>query len=135
MNQTDTTNELIESSKHENDLEFELLIKPKQPLTISKSLSAIGSSLNRPLIKINKASVKRTLSTANTIRIQRKKRIGLIPIIIDNRHSLTPSYIETTKKKDISFKNKPILNIEKDDHQSNELQSKNVESTSLFSVN
>jgi hypothetical protein len=142
INQTDITTNVIESSKQEDNIEFELLIKSKQPSPVlSKSLSSTDPSLVRSMIKINKANVKRTLSTANTINMQRRKRIGLTPIIIDNRryihhHGNTSSFPETNKNKDKTFATKTILNIEKiDKQQSNEIPTRNAHSPSLFSFN
>jgi hypothetical protein len=138
VNQTDNADEVIESLKHDDDIELEILLKPKPPIFIPKTLSPSASTLIRPMLKINKANVKRTLSTANTINLQRRKRIGLTPLIIDNRRyihrdPITPPGTETTKKKDKFSPNQIIAN--NDDKDEKISSSRNLESPSLIAFN
>lgn len=107
VNTIDDTNEIIESFRHRDDLELERLMKPKTLENISKPKSFVTPPplTNRSNLKITKLSVKRTLSNANSINTQRKKRIDITPLIINSRHythrhSIVPACTETTKRKD-----------------------------------
>ena len=128
VNQTDDIDTTIESFKHEDDIELERLIKsPQQSPNISKpkSLISTASTITRPILRINKSSIKRTFSNTNTLGIQRRKRIDLTPMIIDNRryiyrHGIIPPCTETSRRKEklinpriLPLSNKPET-IEKD---------------------
>lgn len=132
VNTNDDSNGTIEPLKHNDDIELERLIKPKsaEKLSKTKSLVSLPTSpslsqqqrqlsllTDRSNTKISKLSVKRTLSNANSINnLQRKKRIDLAPLIIDNRryihrHPIVPACTQTTKRKDkINHKNDKQIN-------------------------
>ncbi|CAF2162437.1 unnamed protein product [Rotaria magnacalcarata] len=105
---TPDTDATIEPLKHEDDIALEHLMKSKKLEKKSKTkplISTSTTSMNRVNIKANKISVKRNISTSNTIYMQRKKRLDLTPIIIDkkcyvHRNGIIPISTETTKKED-----------------------------------
>jgi hypothetical protein len=117
INETDET---IEPLKHEDDIELERLLKPKKSEKLVKSKSSLSTPLtttNRPIIRINKSSIKRALSTATLLSIQRKKRIDLTPIIVNNkrythRNTIISTCTETTTKDDVIPINKTVLEEE-----------------------
>lgn len=125
LDQTVYTSENFESLKHDDDIALERFMKPsppiiltKEPIIISKpQLSAsTASTVARPVIKINKTSVKRTLPITSSVRFQqRKKRADVTPVVIHNRryihrHGLTPPCTETVKSKALPAVNKDLVN-------------------------
>jgi len=122
VNTTDDIDETIEPLKHDDDIELERLMKPKTSEQISKTNSFLPTPtlLIRPNTKMNKTSFKRTISTATTFGMQRKKRIDLTPVIFEHRRyihrrGIIPPCTETTKKKDKLLKNRVILKDQKQD--------------------
>ena len=123
LDQAVYTSETFESLKHDDDIALERLMKPSSPIILTKEpiitskpqpSASTTSSVTRPIIKINKTSIKRTLSVTNNVRFQRKKRIDITPVVIYNRryihrHGLTPPCTETIKNKALPSANKDLL--------------------------
>jgi hypothetical protein len=144
INNTDDTDERIESLKHDDDIRLECLMKPK--IFQTKSFLTTSIQMTRQNIKTNKVNMKRTLSNTTSFGIQRKKRIDLTPITIDSRrylhrHGIIPPCTETTKTKDKISKNQTIIKDEK----LNKIENKpdpllmtttpNIETPELYSYN
>ena len=153
LDQTVYTSETIESLKHDDDIALERLMNSqplplpvKEPIIMSKAQpsASTASTTARPIMKINKTSIKRTLSVNTNVRLQRKKRIDITPVIIYNRryvhrHGLTPPCTETMKNKALPI-SKDIVNdvqeekILKQDDQSVPIASITDASPELLSV-
>jgi len=140
INDTDDTDEIMEPLKHNDDIQLECLMKPK--LSKTKSLLTTPVKMIQQNIQTNKGYMKRTLSNTNSFGIQRKKRIDLSPMIIDNRryihrHSIIPPCTETTKKKNNQtiIKDKKPNKIEQQVDPLFITTTPNIESLELYSYN
>jgi hypothetical protein len=66
-------------------MEFESLIQLNKSAKDSKMKSPLSKTINGSMIKINKTSIKRTLSKNNIFDIERKTHSNLLPTIVDKR--------------------------------------------------
>jgi hypothetical protein len=103
--------ETIESFKHGDDIKLARVIKPTKSLLISSLLTRQSS------IKTNKIGVRRTLSNTTSLGMQRKNRIDVTSILINdrhytNRHAIIPACTKTIKTKDkTNLKEEKRVNI------------------------
>lgn len=133
INPTPDIDESIEPLKHDDDIALERLMKSKKTEKNSKikpTPSTSPISMNRISPKTNRISLRRNMSISNSTYMQRKKRIDLTPVIIDNkryihRNGIIPSSTQTSKNEDNSPKDQPIFQAENQ----NEIENQDNQST------
>jgi hypothetical protein len=101
---TDETNQAIDSFKHNDDIELELLMTQKKSVKNSNPKHPLSSTstITRPTAKINKPNPRRTFSSMDPFGLQRQKRINLTAVIVGNkrytyRPGIVPPSTETIK--------------------------------------
>lgn len=108
ISNTIETIETIEPLKHADDIELERLMKPKTPKCKTPlSTTTTTTSVQRPVIRIHRATMKRALSTTTPVSFQRRKRIDLKLTTINNRQYVNRTVL-TPKSTDMPSKSVPI---------------------------
>ncbi len=113
VNATNYTSELFE---HNENMELGSLIRLNKSAKDSKRKSPLSKTINGSMIKINKTSIKRTLSKTNAFDIERKKHSDLLPTIVDKRRCENPTDVitactDTSRREKKISKNKMQLSI------------------------
>ncbi|UJR25166.1 hypothetical protein I4U23_006522 [Adineta vaga] len=109
-----TTNESLD---HGDNIDIETSTKSKKSTKTSKTKSSLLTPMNGSTIRINKSSIKRTLSKTNLSDIERKKRSELLPTIVDRKRTVQRSEtfvesIDTSRKEKKLSNQKTILKEE-----------------------